>query len=144
MKVYKSKSGGFTLIELMIVVAILGLLAAIAIPKFGSAIAKSREAATKGNLAALRSAITIYVASTEGVYPTDNLASLVPNFIREIPYAKLPPYHADSNDVKTGTTADIDDTGGWFYYNGSTDINWGTVIVNCTHNDSKGIAWFEH
>ena len=60
---------GFTLIELMIVVAIVGILASMAIPKFSNLVRKSREAATKGALGILRSTVTIYYADTEGVYP---------------------------------------------------------------------------
>ena len=60
---------GFTLIELMIVVAIIGILAAIAIPKFADLIKKSKEGATKGSLGALRSALTIYYGEQEGYYP---------------------------------------------------------------------------
>lgn len=60
---------GFTLIELMIVVAIIGILAAIAIPKFADLIKKSKEGATKGSLGALRSALTIYYGEQEGTYP---------------------------------------------------------------------------
>ena len=63
---------GFTLIELMIVVAIIGILAAIAIPKFADLIKKSKEGATKGSLGALRSALTIYYGEQEGIYPVPN------------------------------------------------------------------------
>src|SRR5436190_656992 len=62
---------GFTLIELMIVVAIIGILAAVAIPKFANLIRKSQEGSTKGNLGSLRSAISIYYGDMEGQYPGD-------------------------------------------------------------------------
>lgn len=64
-----SSAKGFTLIELMLVVAIVGLLATIAIPKFGNLIDKSREAVVKGNIGNLRSALSIYYADNEGIYP---------------------------------------------------------------------------
>ena len=69
-KLTRSKNEfGLTLIELMIVVAIIGILAAVALPKFAQLIEKSREAATKGNLGALRSAVFIYYGDHEGVQP---------------------------------------------------------------------------
>src|ERR1039457_2416782 len=61
---------GFTLIELMIVVAIIGILAAIAIPRFSQMLEKSREGQTKGNLNSIHSASTIYYGDQRGVWPT--------------------------------------------------------------------------
>jgi type II secretion system protein G len=57
---------GFTLVELMIVIVIIGILAAIAIPKFADMVDKSKEGATKGQLTSLRSAINLYYSDNEG------------------------------------------------------------------------------
>lgn len=63
------KQKGFTLVELMIVVAIIGVLAAVAIPKFADMLEKSREGATKGNLSSIKSAVSNYYADNQGTYP---------------------------------------------------------------------------
>ena len=65
----KKNQKGFTLVELMIVVAIIGILAAVAIPKFADMLEKSREGATKGNLSSLNSGISLYVSDNQGVAP---------------------------------------------------------------------------
>ncbi|RLD17359.1 MAG: hypothetical protein DRI36_04055 [Caldiserica bacterium] len=69
------KRKGFTLIELMMVIAIIGFIAAIAIPKFSDMIRRAKEAATKGRLGAMRSALTIYYGDNEGIFP-QNLGDL--------------------------------------------------------------------
>jgi type II secretory pathway pseudopilin PulG len=56
-------------VELMIVVAIIGILAAIAIPKFADMLEKSREGATKGNLSSVNSGIALYVSDNQGSTP---------------------------------------------------------------------------
>ena len=53
---------GFTLVELVIVIAILGILAAVAIPKYLNLVDEARESATKGALGGLRSAMAIFYA----------------------------------------------------------------------------------
>ncbi len=60
---------GFTLTELLIAIAIMSLLVIIAMPRFGRMVRKSREAASKGNIGALRSALSIYYSDNGGVWP---------------------------------------------------------------------------
>ena len=143
-----SKASGFTLIELMIVVAIIGILAGMAIPKFADLIVKANEANTKGNLGAIRSALSIYYSDVEGSYPTDALASLTANakYLATMPIAKFPANkgtnagHPDSIGV-TQTSTVNSDVGGWAYDSSRTDANWGRVLANCTHSDAKGTVW---
>lgn len=133
--------GGFTLIELMIVVAILGLLALIAVPRFGQLIRKSNEAATRGHMGSVRSAVSIYYSGNEGLYPTNLSPFLLPGS----PYALANPpviYTADH-----GTSRQIDlyaatnpflDTGFWAYV--SRD---GVFWAACFHRDVAGKVWSE-
>ncbi len=67
MKKFHNRKGGFTLIELMIVVAIIGILAAIAIPNFLRFQLKAKSSEGKTNLAAIRTAEESYY-SEFGLY----------------------------------------------------------------------------
>ena len=65
----------FTLVEILIVVAVLGILAALVLPTLQGHIAEAKEAAAKDNLRILRNAIEIYAAQHNGVppgYPNDD------------------------------------------------------------------------
>lgn len=79
---------GFTLIELMLVVAIIGLLAAIALPKFAGLIQKARDAAARGGLGTLRASLQIYILDNDGRYPW-TYVQLVPKYLDKWPSINL-------------------------------------------------------
>ena len=60
---------GFTLVELLIVVIILAILAAIVIPQFSGATVDAKESALDSNLTAMRSAIELYRVQHNNTYP---------------------------------------------------------------------------
>ena len=77
---------GFTLIEIMVVVAIIGLLAVIAIPNFLTAQEKVQRIACVANLKQIDGAITIYALNENLTEETPvELADLVPWYIKTTP-----------------------------------------------------------
>lgn len=69
--------GGFTLIEILLVVVIIGILAAIAVPKFSGRIGQSKEAAARASIDAIGLALDMYEVDN-GEYPS-SLNGLVQN-----------------------------------------------------------------
>src|SRR5258708_19758407 len=137
------KAKGFTLIELMIVVAIIGMLAAIAIPRFAKMLEKSREGATKGNLGSIKSAASIYYGDQQGVWPTTLYSLTSYAFSRyldsvspvKVTGAFVPNSPSPAGAVVTATSmSGVPTTGAkaWLY-----DSNLGNVYGNSTVQDSK-------
>ncbi len=138
---------GFTLIELMIVVAIIGILAAIALPRLGQMLEKSREGDTKGNLNSIHSAASIYYGDQRGIWPS-TLSTLnaysFSQYLDVVAPVKVTGYFVAGalspvGSLVTMTTQGSVPTGsgtGWLY-----DSNVGEVYVNSTVTDSKSLPY---
>jgi type IV pilus assembly protein PilA len=90
MKSLHTRKGGFTLIELMIVVAIIGILAAIAIPNFLRFQLRARSSEGKTNLAAIRTAEEGYNAEFGTYLPAPANPATVPGSAKVVWNAAFP------------------------------------------------------
>jgi prepilin-type N-terminal cleavage/methylation domain-containing protein len=68
-KSYRRHAEGFTLVELLIVVLILGILATVAVPQFGSSTEDAKLSTLESNLSIMRNAIERYYHEHGTVYP---------------------------------------------------------------------------
>ncbi len=124
------KNEGFTLIELVIIIVVLGILASVAIPRYRNIVAESREAAARGALGAMRSGTSIYYANaavTTGTAtwpPIDSLRTVGVVMAQELPRN---PYQLDANapdSIVTGVTKGtiVGARGGWAYLEATGEI----------------------
>jgi len=115
MKGFKKNNKGFTLVELMVVVAIIGILVAIAVPVYNNSQEKARENAEAANIRIIKGAIAAYITDNvaEGTYadaimdktgkitgvtPVEGAPdSLVPKYIVEMPKS---PYNKEKSYTK--------------------------------------------
>jgi len=102
---------GFTLLELMIVMTIIGILATLAQPSFKQAVLKAKEASLKENLFNLRSCLDQYYADN-GAYP-DSLGQLVEKgYMRAIPVDPFTSKNDWNTEFYAGTAGTDEKTGG--------------------------------
>jgi prepilin-type N-terminal cleavage/methylation domain-containing protein len=82
------RQGGFTLIELMIVIAIIGILATIAMPALKDMPRRANEAVLKTNLRTIRDLIDQYYGD-QGHYPESLEVLVEKGYARQVPYDPL-------------------------------------------------------
>jgi general secretion pathway protein G len=100
--------GGFTLLELLVVMAIIGTLLTIAVPRYFRSLQRSREAVLMQDLATLRESIDKFYGDT-GKYPASLAALVERRYLRSIPVDPIA--KAADKWVVVNNTDDPEDAG---------------------------------
>ncbi|OGW79420.1 MAG: hypothetical protein A3G33_03525 [Omnitrophica bacterium RIFCSPLOWO2_12_FULL_44_17] len=125
-----ARKSGFTLIEILIVVAIIAILALAIVPNFVGFDIDARAVTTKSNLSMLRNRISLFRAK-EGKYP-ETLEGLLTQTFNDVgvekPYLNSMPSELvtdkrGNNTVKNQTSNQpFSNTGGWLYLTDKADV----------------------
>lgn len=122
------KRKGFMLLELIIVVAIIGILAAVAIPNFVGMTDEAKVAKIKSDLSTIGTAMEVYHVKKGGAYPTDLSVLEGDNgYLKEVP---KPPTGAGAYTV--GSKGKVTCT-----FNGVTYSSFGTSTESTTSDTGK-------
>jgi general secretion pathway protein G len=133
------KTTGFTLVEILVVVALLAILAIVVIPQFGSAADQARESVLRGDLMGMRRQIQLYRVHHGGDYPSSLNQLTKKTDINGDEGGDLGPYlmalpmnpFTESNDTQTETKGS-GSSQAW-YYNATTG--------EFCPNDSDHLDW---
>ena len=123
---------GFTLIELVIVVMVIGILVAIAAPKFINITADASDNSARMSLSVLRDAIETYASQNGGAYPADKpgIEQYLKGPFPSCPVGAAP---ADALNINAADPLLSDNLGGWMY-----NTTTGEIIINCTDASKSG------
>jgi type IV pilus assembly protein PilA len=134
MKMVKKAQAGFTLIELMIVVAIIGILAAVAIPAYQDYVAKSKFAAALAEVAPAKTGFE--VALNDGLTPVILAAGTAPSATQ----AAVGVQAANANTTIAITTASTDGVITATIVGGSDQVKNKTITFTRTAVDGKWVC----
>ena len=144
----------FTLVELLIIISILGILAAIVLPEFTTQTQQANEAAAKANLRIMREAIERYGVKNNDIppgYPLGNMSAEPMQYafrtqmINEHYLRDMPENSFNSLDtiqmISNGESFPVEATGeyGWIY-----KAQTKTIRLDWPGTDSKGILYFDY